>query len=422
MSLRKENWAILILLILTAACTEDDPFRSDEIFFAPADIDLIEKDEFVSRNDTVEYSCPFIVQIDGEKGDFGMISLAIKEDTTLLDASRIKIGNETVSNPYTLPDIDVDGFLYDIEITPPTEARDEIVYSFEVTDSSGIVGELDIKIQTVGALNPSLTYSGPSEVAIPISGELFVDLEAKSSCIELASISFYKDSALLEPGSVLIGDNPVDENPIILDGSDAKYYSEFFTIGLGVEPSNNVYYAILEDVSGKSDTVTVSVRTGTLTSYQSGKLYNATDEEGRGKGLDLDDGLDAQDLRGMEELLEIQDIGVDTLSSDSISSQVVWLQQFRGINGTVVKRIERGRNGIGEDFEYFDAELREDIADVFDRGVPFEEQDANGNLISGEVSSNDLFVAKRDDMYYIFRVTRINEETFDSFIQLDILR
>lgn len=406
------SWAVFTLILLSLSCTEDDPFRSDDIIVAPPDLRLSDDGEFVARNDTIDYNCSFVLELDGQQGDFVMRTLTITIDSVLVDPSKILISNEPATNPYMLSVIDTASFLLQIEITPEAVAQEEVEYIFEVTDELGTSEDISIRLKTVNGLDPELTTTSDFDQPVAVDSIFFISVDGKANCEDLTSLSFYKDGSLLDPSSIQINASSIESNPWIIDEFDTEYFSQSFILAGNATADSFYYEIVLEDTSGAKDTVDYQVRTGDFVEVDTEIiLSNFAKDRIIGAGLDLEVGSpDSVFLN-----VDIQASGIDTL----LDTQNDWKPQIRAVNGTQIGELRLGENGLSEDFDYVvDILLKEDLATLFTKT----------ELIPGEeytdVAKFEEYIVKQDTNYYLIEIKDITIDTSSNndFILLNIWR
>ncbi len=168
------------------------------------------------------------------------------------------------------------------------------------------------------------------------------------------------------------------------------------------------YSFVLEDVNGATNTISLKINVeGTAVTLLEGVLLNQGGPAGTG-GLDLDTGTSTGSA---DPRAEIRDEGIDLGRPNATN----WRQQISGINGSEIKYLKAGQNGLAENFSFGDIKIKEQLASLWDNGIAFTRKSAdNMRDVSEVVSKDDVFIIKNGNKYYTIIVKDITVTTSDN--------
>jgi len=200
----------------------------------------------------------------------------------------------------------------------------------------------------------------------------------------------------------------LNANPTLLTGTDVESFNTYF-IGIRAhsDVSTKTYSFILEDTKGNKTTKSFAVTTVALTAIDpilKGVLLNQGGPVGTG-GLDLDTGIGTG---SMDASAELRDEGIN-----NADPSVNWLQQISGVNGTEVRYIKKGANGIAENFSFDAINFKEEISGLWSNGTAFTAT-IGTRSVSNKVVKGDIFIAKKGSNYYLLNVVDITETNNDN--------
>ncbi len=143
----KNLFALLVVVLLINACTEDDPVIP--VIEGP-EINLNSGPGLVTSSDTVLNGETFSVQLAAVQGDVAMNDLRIQEDGSAIPFDRISVeGSPASANPILLVNSDRESFTFDIEITTSDEAK-TAEYTFLVMDENNESATATVTVTTLG--------------------------------------------------------------------------------------------------------------------------------------------------------------------------------------------------------------------------------------------------------------------------------
>jgi hypothetical protein len=332
------------------------------------------------------------------KGNADLNSFAISANGVDIDASRVQIDNVTmVNNPTILFNDDVDGFTYEVSILTHSSNGSQ-TYTFKVIDKDGLSDSATATVDNA-ATPPSLVYNGTSPLTVA-PGTLFG-----------LNFNFVKGSSDLYALEILEDGQPMDETRILRYESPNVVYdplnSNYFEIADDAAGASNVklqlrasaeagehtYTIVLEDSAGLTDEEVIIVNSGNAVLELQGVLFNAAGPTGTG-GLDLDEGTS---VGSNSALAEIKDLGIDQNMPDASN----WKKQITGANGTELKYMIAGQDGVAEGFTYAGVAYQEQLVDLWSSGTSF--------TTSFAMQVGDVVLAKNADKYYLLSVVSVNE-------------
>lgn len=339
--------------------------------------------------------------------DVEMNTFSVKEDGFAIDASRFLInGSPAAANPELLFDSERQAFTWEITVFAHDDASFK-TYTFEVVDDEGNIGSGSINVDTDatgGTTPPDVTASGSDNITLDPNSLYSFRISANPVSGRLASISVFQDGTLITDVSRLeFAGNDFDSNPYALPESLKDGFTDEQILIRVQDSGSAVYRVVIADEFGNASEITKTVQTGssgTPTTTITGILLNQAGPAGTG-GLDLDNG----DSTGSADLdAEIRDMGID---DGPVATN--WLQQISGVNGSVVKQLVAGQNGLLESFSFADVAVVEEIAAIHNaNGIDF-----NGG-VSNTVLVGDVFSVENNGRYFLLQVTNINATASDN--------
>jgi hypothetical protein len=255
-------------------------------------------------------------------------------------------------------------------------------------------------VDEAGFITTSATLDAGSTFSVKVS--------ASADESPLNAFSVYEDGVKVSSDRLSVNGTPVASNPILLFDLEKNTFTWEVDVVAQDDASLRVYEFEVAAESGKTASRTVDITTtvGTAVDEITGVLLNQAGPAGTG-GLDLDDGMGVGSLNAAA---EIKDEGIDIGQPNATN----WRQQISGSNGSVIKYLRAGENGLSESFSYDDVQYKEDIASLFtDNGIDFTLTNDNAELKSDVVNEGDVFVVERDGAYYLLYVVSI-EVTADN--------
>lgn len=376
-------------------------------------VNLVSGTDLVSTDATVGVGQVFKVNLTGTKGDNPIRSITIQEAGTKIDLSRVTYSGGVSGNPLSLTGANASSFDFTIQIKAHTDISTKL-YSFVVADDQGNVSTKSISITTVGN-PPTIVEPSVDQMVTVLPDGLFA-----------ATFKVVKGSGKISQIEVLINDvkatdlsrlfyndlqTPYSSNPLNVPVADQESLNKELLFRAPSGTGSYTYTVKFIDEYGQSSVRKINVNVGTPVTMLEGVLLNQSGEAGQG-GLDLDTGAGTGTVASnpTSANAEIRDEGIVNLQNDP-----TWKQQISGMNGSVIKYIIKGQNGVSESFSFDQVTYSEQIAALYANGVNFT-QKSTDNLrdVSNKVNVNDLFVVKNGDKYYLLVVKNVKVTTADN--------
>lgn len=366
---------------------------------------LLTETGFVSFDATVMPGESFSVRLQAEQGDSPLGVLTITEDGSNVDLTRISIdGVAASSNPIVLFGTDKDGFTADITIVAQT-GESTNSYAFIVADEEGNTSTETVTITTesiVMVTPPTILVEG-SGMAMVTPGSIFgLPVNVSNVTTPLATIGVLQDGQYMDADRLWFDDITIQfpTNPATLPPSDANGFMRTIFLRVHADSGVRTYTVELTDEAGETYTKDVTLETGTSVTILDGVLFNRAGPAGTG-GLDLDDGMS---VGSADARADIKDEGID---GGPISSN--WIRQISGANGASLKHIFEGQGGLPDNFDFDNVTTSQQVASLWDNGVPFVDTNADGDPVSLRVETGDIFSVMANNKFYLLRVAAINE-------------
>lgn len=356
-------------------------------------------------NATVEPLSTFKVKLSANSGTSNLKSVSIKEDGTLIGFERITVsGVGANANPILLFSPDTEGFTWEVEI----EAHaDESIkdYTFEIADELGQTTESIITIATMEEMPtpPSLEFLGATSITTTPNSLVSIPLNVLAGNKSLSHVAVAEGADFIEDLSRLyFGDAQTNftANPHPLTDEDKGGFEKNILIRASTEPGTKSYRVFVVDGVSDGAYVDFTITTGTSIDLIEGILFNAAGVAGTG-GLDLDDGIS---LGSRDAQVEIKDEGIDleqTLPNN-------WRQRISGVNGSEIKYVIGGSNGVPEGFSFENVTLKEELPGLFANGQRFDLLNGDDESISYRLSEGDILIVRNEDKHYLLKIREIN--------------
>lgn len=407
-SLLRSIFGILAFALVFTAC-ETDPVTGGGgggLVTGPS-ISLESEAGFIDSDATVSPDTDFSVKIRATRGDAALKALFVQEDFLDLDPSRFLInGAPSAANPRLILGADTEGFTWEITIKSQN-AADTRNYNFVIEDESGEMSSTSINITSDGGNPPVVNIGGSGMLNADQGALVSLPLMAEAGSFEMSSITVFENGEIIQDfADRLYYDaltTPFDSNPYALPQEDRMSLDRTLFIRASTMTGVNAYRVVLTDEFGNSTSTEFNIDTGiagTDVSLEMGVLFNRAGPAGTG-GLDLDTG---EGVGSSNADAEIRDEGINGDDLD-----VNWIKTITGVNGTELRSLFPGLNGLSEFFTFADIEKKEQIEGLWDSSFIFENTNADGNLTSFEVEVGDMFIAKKGTQYYSFVVREVNE-------------
>lgn len=184
-------------------------------------------------------------------------------------------------------------------------------------------------------------------------------------------------------------------NPALLTEGNSNSFDFRVTIKAHETYEVKTYSFKVTDESGNSTTISLKIKVIGL----EGILLNQSGPVGQG-GLDLDTGTGTGSA---DPSAEIRDEGVVNVVNDG-----TWKQQISGVNGSEIKYIKKGQNGISESFSFDNIKSKDEITSLWTNGIAFNQKSTDGMRdVSAKVELGDVFIVKNGEKYFLITVKDI---------------
>ena len=108
---------------------------------------------------------------------------------------------------------------------------------------------------------------------------------------------------------------------------------------------------------------------------------------------------------------EIRDEGIDL----NLALDQNWKKQIAGANGSIIRYLKPGENGLAESFDHDNITFKEVIADLHENnGAELTAINADMELISDPIQIGDVLTVRRCDETFPIRITDIAETADDN--------
>ncbi len=399
-----------LLSLLLVSCGEDDINNNAPKVNLGSGFGLTSSDASVGVADT------FTVNITGLKGNTDMRTLTIEEESVRVGLERLIFSAGGGGNPLLLSQGSASSF----DITVGIIAHNEIgtkKYNFVVTDEAGLRSSVSLNITTIGEPPVIETPKNNIPFIVSLGGIFTEEFKVNSFGTALKTVEVTVNGALEASSKLFYGNiqTPFSTNPLNIPAADANDFKKNLYFESPATPGTYIYKVKFTNIANLSTEVEIPVTVGTNLTLLPGVLFNQAGPAGRG-GLDLDTG---NTTGSADPNAEIRDEGIDT--ARPVSSN--WRQQISGVNGSEVKYLKKGQNGLSENFSFDDIKVKEQMVSLWQNGVAFNTKSAdNMRDVSNVVAVGDIFIIKNVNKYYTIIVKDVvvtSSDNNDNYV-LDI--
>jgi len=389
---------MLFFAALFFTSCEDD---TDPSVVRPALSILSGTDFTVAPEEVVE------VSISAVQGDNPMNGVYLYQDGSLVSSDRFSIVTENGdvlngANPLLITGDATATLDWTVQITAQSTAATSATYTIEIADNLGNTTSSSVTINTVGTA-PTLTAAPPTTFEIP-SGTLYAfNLTGVVGTGNLSSIEVQENGVTIDAARLgWNGPSSIDGNPFTLTDSDTSGFTMArLDIDLATELGTYNYLFILNDEYGLSDSVNYEVTivaAGTPVDLREDEVLNQSGQEDG--GLDLDTGENVPSKNPLSPDAEIIDNGINT----DLPVPSNWIQTISPVNGTTMKYVVAGANGIPEGFTFESVEVKEDIPGLYENntGTVIDE-----NSTTDVVTVGDMFIVTNNGNYWLLVVKEV---------------
>ena len=236
--------------------------------------------------------------------------------------------------------------------------------------------------------------TGDAEVA---PGEVFqVNLTASKGDNDLKVLTIKEEGTNVALDRITLGGSAANANPLLLFGADKTAFD--YVIGVQAHTTleaRNYTFEVEDEKGNKVSKVLKITVAGTPVSTRTGVLLNQGGPAGTG-GLNL---LTGEGTGSTDPNAHIKDEGID-LGLPVASN---WKQQISGVNGSEMKYIVKGQNGVAENFSFAGVSIKEELVDLWGKGTAF--------TVSNVIKVGDLVMVKNGSNYFLLDVKEVNITT-----------
>lgn len=363
---------------------------------------------------TVGQGEEFTISVSALANEYDLNAISVEQDGSRIDASRIQFDGVAASaNPKLLFDDERTSLITDITIDAHTTIG-TATYAVVVTDTDGNSSSVTVDVTTEG-LPPSIEIIGSGAITVNPGSPAQLNLRALKGTNDLELLGVYEDGEVVDAGRLSFDGNIPDDNPFLIDEQYATGFEGPLFITSSTIPGSHMIDIVLEDNTGLKDTAQYIIVSGAavdeLDDYVI--LWNASGPNGGGLDLDATTVEEATVSNDSEEA-EIIDLGINL----DLPAANNWIQKIAPANGTEMRYIIPGQNGVGEDVTFADIQYKGQLELLYDAGVPLQ----NGQ--SDVVVEGDMFILSNNGNFYAVHVVTVNPTANDNedFYQFDLKR
>ncbi|MCB0659457.1 MAG: hypothetical protein KDC04_00890 [Saprospiraceae bacterium] len=390
------GWAMMIsgFALFLASCGTDTSLTNGPTVSFAVGTDVLSSDA------TVAAGQEFSIQVVAQAGDAQLSTITIKDNGSNVTVDRLTFeGLSGAANPLSLTGADKTSFNRKVTIVAHTEAFAH-TYSVVITDEDGQSASKNISISTE-ATPPTVTLNATTTFDIGVDSWFSLNIDAQKGTADLDKVEVLINGATatdLSRLAIVDLTNVFTANPNTLPATAKESFSGKIFVKSPSTSGTYIYTFKFIDTAGKSDSKDLVVSVGQPVATILGALFNQAGPSGTG-GLDLDTGAS---LGSTNANVEVRDMGID----NALPIANNWRQKIAGVNGTEIRYVKAGQNGVSENFKFDDVLFKEQIATLYGSGVAFTGT-LNSLSVSDKVNKGDIFVAKKGSDYYIFVIKDI---------------
>jgi hypothetical protein len=389
------------LVLFSLGCTKE------EVVAPPEGKPVLNLSANTSAEKTIKPGEAFITLVTVKRGSKKLRGISIFENNTLAEPERVKINNKLIlGNPHFFMEDNNENISLRIEINS-LRANNNFVYKFVVSDFGGETAEASRTI-SVKSDPPKLRFNGPNLTIATINQVARFKLNGVKGSGLLKSLEVLQNNVKVDPARLSFGSLSPASNPFLLDGTDASVFDKDLIVQSPSQAANYTYTFILRDDLDAAGIDSAKVLAGIpAVELVSKNLYNAARGSNFG-GIILKDGTSVGEKNVLADIL---DTGIDTtVTNNSLN----WKRQIRAGQNTEIRRIIVGTNGIPQNFSYINIFTKEQIADLFSKGVIFTQKDKEDRLISDPIQIGQIYVVKKDAEFYLIEIAGVIQTATDN--------
>lgn len=394
----------LFIVGFMMSCEEDLPGLENPNVMeeAPSSI-AVNESGFISSVATVNTGETFSIKIQSVPGTSKLNDVKFIENGSLILFDRITInGNQASANPVLLFAPDHDGFTWEVDIKAQDEAAINL-YEVLITDENDLESKISYEITTeVDAVAPTTSFGSDTELAGEAGSLLSIPVNAMRGSSDLAFVAVSEGMDLISDFSRVYYGNlqtPFSSNPHPLPEADQSGFDQMLFIRLPEDAGSYIYQIFVIDVNDQANifefTVDVAPN-GTAIESINGVLFNAGGPTGTG-GLDLDEGISTGST---DSTAEIKDEGIDL----DLPAANNWFKQISGTNGSIIRALYPGQNGLPEGFSFGNISVKEELPSLFEHSQELNLLNSAGEQKTAPIVGGEIFIVNKNEQYYLIRV------------------
>lgn len=361
----------------------------------------------VSQDASVTLGTEFTVNLVSNQGDKPLKVLTVQEGGVTISLERVKVnGVAASSNPILLFNTDKTKLDYKITVKAHSDVSVK-TYSFVVEDEAGKKDIKSLAITTVGVA-PMIELKSADSLGLAPNSLFSTTFKVTKGSSALKTIEVQENGVKIADLSRVYYDKitlPFTANPQTVLTEDKDLFAKSIIINSPAVAGKYVYTFIFTDETGLTKSTKVTLSVGSNVETIVGALLNSAGPDGTG-GLDLDTGKSTGSIAASA---DIRDEGVDL--GETLANN--WKQQVSGVNGSVIKYVVKGQNGVAADLTFAGVTTKEGVASLFAKGVDFTQKNGT-RLISNKIKVGDMLIVQSGTKYYLLNIKALNVTKADN--------
>jgi hypothetical protein len=407
----KSFFAFFAFTLFLSSCTDDGGGIINPVVTNPK-VDFTAGTGLLTADATVNVGEVFSVNLVGSKGTNPMKTITFNEAGNKIDLARLTFSTGGSANPLLLSGTSTSSFDIKVSIKAHTDVSAK-AYSFVITDDAGYSTTKTITITTKGTPPTINEPTGDQKVEIKPDAYFSTLFKVVKGTSQIQTIEVLINDVRAKDTARIFYQNlqtPFLANPYNVPTADKDNLNREILFRAPSTPGVYKYTVKFIDATGLSVSRNITATVGTAVTVLEGILLNQSGPSGQG-GLDLDTGASTGTVSSdpSSAKADIRDEGIVNLTNDP-----TWKQQISGINGSIVKYLIKGKNGLSETFKFDDVTYKEQIPALYLNSQAFTAKSSDNRDISNKVAVGDIFIVKNADKYYVITVKSIKVTTDDN--------
>ncbi len=388
-----------VVIFGVSSCATDDTTGGGDPVLGPS-ISLLADTGFETTDATINQGASFKVKVNALVGDNKLNTITVKEDGTAIDHTLDRIlfnGSDDDANPKLLFGADKDGLTWEIEITGHDSGTR--TYEIEVSDEANKTDFVTLDI-TILTMPIGIAQVGGTSTVESTPGNLVqIMVKANKGATPLKSIGVSEDGALIaDLDRLRFRDltNTFTANPNALDGADKDGFETELYIRANATGGTYDYSIEIEDEDGMTASFNLTILTGTpIDSTYTAVLVSNASGQNEG-GLDCHTG---SSVAFNSALAELKDQGIDL----NLQTDKNWIQKIEPVNSAILRTLDPTQI---DNFDFAAIDSKEAIIAAFSTGIDATESEV--------VNVDDIFIVRKDDDYFLLKVTKVEVTAADN--------